>query len=55
MSTKQNYNNAPILMCKRINLKSNAKSGKNVSFGMSKSRYTCRVLQECKTNNKYNY
>lgn len=25
MSTEQNYNNAPILMCKRINLKSNAK------------------------------
>lgn len=24
MSTEQNYNNAPILMCKRINLKSNA-------------------------------
>lgn len=25
MSTEQNYSNAPILMCKRINLKSNAK------------------------------
>lgn len=54
MSTEQNYNNAPILMCKRINLKLNAEWASACRRVDTLAEQHSRMQKKCNKNRKIN-